>query len=484
MKSIKLKMMLLCSLLSTIIILLILVATNTLLDVVYQYNLEKGMQVKLAQIEKILTQDTLLLNKNKLNGEILDELTSLLTQGNCLDISHIDIVSDDFQYPALVFLEGLGNCELHNQKSFTSSAPKDSEAAALFRLYTVEHGYIDKLSPKGGQWLYGKVLDNGYIIILSTGITHMGQASAVIQTLVLWIAVVMIPASIIASYFFASWFTRPIRRLSTAAKEIAKGRYEIQLPVNSKDEIGDLTHDFNIMAYEVNKADQLQRDLISSISHDLRTPLTLVKGYAETIRDLSGDNKPKRDSQLNIIINETDRLSALVNSVLQLGKISSGVQKPKLECFDILDLADQLLNRYGDNAKKQGYSIELVLPNTNMNNELLVMADASLIERVFHNLISNAISHIGSDNKVIVQLTDMGDNVLVEVIDHGNGIAKDEIPKIFDRYYRARQNNGKVGTGLGLSIVKAILQSHNFNFGVNSIVSQGASFWFYVKKYK
>ncbi|MEG2770144.1 MAG: HAMP domain-containing sensor histidine kinase [Oscillospiraceae bacterium] len=475
MKSVKLKMMLLCSLLCMAILGTLLFCVNRFMEPVYHKILQKDMQVKLEKMEDIILNEPLLTPNNELRQEPINQLKALMSEGNCLDISHSSIIANTLTYRPVVFLEGLGNCELHTQKSFTSSAPSDGELAQFFRILVAKAGYINQLSPKGGQWIWGKTLDNGYILILSVGIAHVGQAAAVIEKLLFWIMLVLVPLSLLVSYIFASWFTKPICRLSHAAHLVANGQYEVTLPVCSRDEIGTLTQDFNHMTYEVNKSDQLQKDLISNISHDLRTPLTLMKGYAETIRDLTGDNKEKREQQLNIIIDETDRLSSLVNSVLQLGKLTSGVQKPQCVKFDICDFCEEILTRYDDICIKQNIDLQFVKPDEHMRE---IFADPEMMGRVLHNLLSNAIAHTGEDKIVILQISDVANGICVDVIDHGKGLSAEECTKVFDKYYRARQNNGTKGTGLGLSIVKAILQAHNFGFGVKSKPNEGCAFWF------
>ena len=235
-----------------------------------------------------------------------------------------------------------------------------------------------------------------------------------------------------------------------------------------------LARDFNHMASEVQHSSQMQRDLLANVSHDLRTPLTLIKGYAETVRDITGDDKAHRDEQMNIIVDETDRLTALVSSVMELSKVTSGADKCERVHFDMGQLCDEVSERYDAICAQNGWQLQLELPD----EELPVYADPNMMQRALHNLLGNAMHHIGKDGIFILRAQRCTEGVRIEVEDHGPGISADDLPYIFDRYYRSRSDAGKQGTGLGLSITKAIFQQHGFRFGVQSAIGMGTTFWF------
>ena len=228
------------------------------------------------------------------------------------------------------------------------------------------------------------------------------------------------------------------------------------------------------MTAEVKRSAQLEKDILANVSHDLRTPLTLIKGYAETVRDITGDDAEKRTEQCSIIADEADRLSALVNSVMELSKVQSGAEKPEPVQFHMDELCFEVAGRYDALCEQNHWQLQFL-----GDEPCPVSADPAMMERVLHNLLGNAFHHIGADGVVILRAAPMpGGGCRVEVTDHGPGIPPDDLPYIFDRYYRARQDSGRSGTGLGLSITKAILQQHGFAFGVNSAVGQGSTFWF------
>jgi signal transduction histidine kinase len=317
-----------------------------------------------------------------------------------------------------------------------------------------------------------------YTVIVSTDLERIGQAAQVMGAQMPFIAVVLLAVSVLGAWLFSRWFTRPINAISHAAKEIAKGNYNVRIALSPNadptDELVSLAQDFNTMAYEVGRTAELQRDLIANISHDLRTPLTLIKGYAETVRDLTGDDPTKRTQQLDVIVDETDRLSALVNSVMELSKYSSGSFKLEPIRFDLSQLCEEVADRYSNICEQNGYTLEL-----DIDSPCMVWADPESMSRVIHNLLGNAVHHVGADGWVALRVKAQPDgSTRVEVQDHGSGITAEDLPHIFDKYYRSRADAGKVGTGLGLSITKAILISHGYAFGVDSEVGKGSTFWF------
>ena len=224
---------------------------------------------------------------------------------------------------------------------------------------------------------------------------------------------------------------------------------------------------------ELSKNDALQKELIANISHDLRTPLTMIVGYGEAMRDLPGENTPEN---VQVIIDETQRLSDLVNDLLDLSKLQAGTRKPVKEVFNLTDVIRETMGRYEKLTRKDGYSIELDCGET-----VYVLADKTMVLQVIYNLINNAINYTGEDRRVTVRqaLTDEG-KVRVSVMDSGEGIPADQLPLIWDRYYKVDKvhRRAMIGTGLGLSIVKSILEQHGNAYGVESQIGKGSTFWF------
>ena len=395
--------------------------------------------------------------------------------GYCVDFS-------DSTLRCLKAYESMFPCLLHESSgSFSGEFGYNLNTRQLitFRQELFEEGSLYKIVQIGStrQMLVGQLSADGkYGIIVSTGMAQITTAAEVLRSILWPVALILLVLDLLFAMLFSRWFTRPVQQLSSGAKEIAAGNYDIQLPVVHHDEIGQLAEDFNHMATEVKRSAQLEKDILANVSHDLRTPLTLIKGYAETVRDLTGTDAEKRTEQCNIIVDETDRLSALVNSVMELSKVQSGAEKPNLIDFDMGELCFEVAGRYDALCDQNHWHLEL-----QADEAAPVRADPAMMERVLHNLLGNAFHHIGADGQVMLRVLPQADGCRVEIEDHGPGIPPEDLPYIFDRYDRARPDSGKVGTGLGLSITKAILQQHGFAFGVNSAVGQGSTFWFVMR---
>ena len=217
---------------------------------------------------------------------------------------------------------------------------------------------------------------------------------------------------------------------------------------------------------------------MANVSHDLKTPLTMIKAYAEMIRDISYKDKEKMNDHLNIIIDETDRLTILVNDILELSKMQSNADVLNIEKFDLCEVIRTILERYQIIKETEKYNFEVDIPDT-----ALIKADKKKMEQVIYNLINNAINYTGNDKKVTIRVTRHKKHYLVEIIDTGKGIKKDEIPYIWDKYYKKDKKHQRnvISTGLGLSIVKQILEQHEFEYGVNSVLKKGSTFYFKVK---
>ncbi len=417
-----------------------------------------------------------------LNTDFWSELNDSLGKSG-VDLSNYCIDISDTTLRSVNSMENLHPCLLHNatgsQFGDEGGLPSQRDTADVIRLrkQCFADGILYTTIGNDRQMVVGRLTSDGnYCILISTSMFQVDEAGVVLRMLLPGIAALLFLVTILAAWLFSRWFTKPLTQLSKAANAMAEGNYDVRVPVARQDELGMLSQDFNHMAGEVQRSAQLQRDLLANVSHDLRTPLTLIKGYAETVRDLTGDDKTKRNEQMNIVIDETDRLSGLVNSVMELSKVSSGTEKCEPVRFDMAQLCEEVAERYEGVCARDGLHLQLEVPD---DRALNVWADPAMMERVLHNLLGNAMHHIGADGVFILRAFAAPEGgVQVEVEDHGPGIAQEDLPYIFDRYYRSRSDAGKVGTGLGLSITKAIFQQHGARFGVRSAVGSGTTFWF------
>ena len=413
------------------------------------------------------------------NSQFFNQLSSEIYENGGMSSFCVDI--SDVTLRQIFKVENLSYCNLHRTRPTdeNSELPSYSTARAMRQLCRETGSCVRKINPPTPsgtvELMVGRTTSDGsYTVLVTTSLMHVSEAGEVMSTVLPLAAALIFAFSMSAAWLFSEWFTKPLRQLSGAARQVAQGDYAVQVETNRRDELGDLAQEFNHMAKEVQHAAQMQRDLLANVSHDLRTPLTLIKGYAETARDLNYDNQERRTEELNIIIDETDRLSGLVNSVMELSKYSSGTLPPQKTRFDLAELARDVLGKYTDRSVKEGFLLA-----AEGLEEAEVNADPAQMERVLPNLVSNAIAHLGSRGLVTIRLSAVQDGMLrAEVIDNGSGIPESELPHLFDRYYRARSDEGRQGNGLGLSIVKAILVAHSADFGVRSAEGVGSTFWF------
>lgn len=336
-------------------------------------------------------------------------------------------------------------------------------------------------SPAGGKtMLYARhiVPENrtGIFVFAIASLTPIGPAVEIIRSQLLIITAV----ALILGVFIARWLSMriadPIVGMGAQAKNLAEGNYDIVFDGGgSIKEVDELAEALTDTAAELKKSDGLQKDVMANVSHDLRTPLTMIKSYAEMIRDLSGDDPAKRDEHLGVIIDETDRLSNLVNDVLILSKMQAGVTELDMKIFDIQKAAESVLSTYMV-MSQEGYSFRYV----SQPGEVLIKGDEQKIKQVIANLLSNAVRYSSDTKEITLAFNIVGDKVRCSVADKGSGIAEEDLDKIWHRYERASQRGSRSnsGTGLGLSIAAEILERHNADYGVSSKQGEGSTFWF------
>lgn len=327
--------------------------------------------------------------------------------------------------------------------------------------------------------IYAIKLDDQVYAFINASLEPLDSTIEILKNQLIYVSILVLLLSFIIAYFISNKIAHPIVKINTAAKQMKKGDYDVIFPTNEGiDEINELSTTLNETKEELAKTDELRRDLMANVSHDLKTPLTMIKAYAEMVRDLTYKNKEKREKNLNTIIEETDRLNILVNDILELSKLQSQILELKYETFDIVKLIKSILKRYDILIEKEQY--QFIFENT---EPIMVNADQKKIEQVIYNLINNAINYTGTDNKVIITIEEKTDKIRINIKDTGKGIKKEEIKYIWDKYYHNKKKHKRnaYGTGLGLSIVKNILETHQFEYGVTSEKGKGTTFYFDIK---
>ena len=331
---------------------------------------------------------------------------------------------------------------------------------------------------KASRLVYATYLgnrDDGNILYMIAPLYPVESTISILRSQLLYITFITLMIASMLAIIMSTWLSLPIASITKSAVQLSNGNYNVNFNGGIFTETNELARTLNKASYEMQKTDSYQRDLIANVSHDLKTPLTMIKSYAEMINDISGDNPEKRAEHLAVIIAEADRLNKLVSDMLSASRLQSNSAELNMTKFDIVKAATEVEETFKVLNQQEGYNISF-----NKCKTAYVYGDYDKLKQVMANLISNAIKYCGKDKYVRIELKKVGRNVRFDVIDHGDGIAAEEISHVWERYYRtsANRNRNIEGTGLGLSIVKGILSLHNANYGVESEEGKGSDFWF------
>lgn len=309
-------------------------------------------------------------------------------------------------------------------------------------------------------------------LLLYTQLTPVSSTIDTLRTELIIITAVVIIGMLLLAYIISTRVSQPIIETNAAARSLARASYVRPKHADGYREIAELNNTLEKAADELGKVEQLQHELIANISHDLRTPLTMIGGYAEAMRDIPDENTPET---MQIIIDETARLSTLVNELLDFSRLQTGSAPMNPVAFDLTDEVQSIASRVGALTAKDGYRVVF-----EPAEHLTVKADVTRIGQVIYNLLGNALTYTGADKTVTVTQTVREGRAHIDITDTGKGIAPEELPLIWNRYYRTRETHRRaiIGSGLGLNIVRTILEQHRTPYGVESQVGQGTTFWF------
>ena len=283
--------------------------------------------------------------------------------------------------------------------------------------------------------MYGLKTNSNYMFIYSN-LEDISEFTLIIKRQLMYVCILGIFIAVIISIFLSSKITDPITEITKKARKLGSGNSDVEFKESGIKEIDELAETLSQAQKEMAKTDELRRDLMANVSHDLKTPLTMIKAYAEMIRDISYKDKDKMNEHLGIIVDETDRLTVLVNDILDLSKMQSNADVLKLEKFDLVSEINSIVKKYQIIKETEKYTINVEEPETAM-----IKADKKKINQVIYNLVNNAINYTGDDKKVTIRVTKHKKYYLVEIIDTGKGIKEEEIPYIWDKYYKNDKNH-------------------------------------------
>ncbi|MCI8319371.1 MAG: GHKL domain-containing protein [Lachnospiraceae bacterium] len=281
-----------------------------------------------------------------------------------------------------------------------------------------------------------------------------------------------------AGIFFLAFY-RPLSRITDAAAKYTDGYNHPALEYDHDNELGKLAASMNYLAEAVHNSEDSQRKFLSNISHDFRSPLTSIKGYVEAILD--GTIPPEmQEKYLSIVVDETERLNKLTEGLLTLNTFDDRGVYLEMTDFDLVPVIRSTADLFEGICQKKNMHIKIFF----YASSIQVHADRGKIQQVLYNLLDNAIKFSYSDSVLLIRVYGQKNRIFVSVKDHGEGIAKEHLPKIWDRFYKSDASRGrdKKGTGLGLSIVKEIIHAHGQNINVVSTQNVGTEFTFSLQR--
>ena len=312
------------------------------------------------------------------------------------------------------------------------------------------------------------------IILLTSKLTPVDVTIETVQLQLFFIAIILIVIAVFFAFYLTKILAKPLVSMNESAKQLAKGNYEVVFEGKGYKEIDELNATLNYATKELSKVENLRRELIANMSHDLRTPLTMISGYGEIMRDIPGENSPEN---AQIIIDEAKKLTTFVSDILDLSKFQANLMVLNKTKFNITREIQSMANRF-----EKFLSHEKIQIIFEFQEEIEIEGDYPKILRAIYNLLINSINYCGEDKLVIIKQEVINNQVKFSFIDHGEGIKEEDLPYIWDRYYKIDKNHkrSKIGSGIGLSIVKEILDLHGYSYGVESQVNQGSIFYFIV----
>ena len=430
-------------------------------------------------VEECATDYLICVRVFRLEGPTAHQMVSADVSGDCL-IHHISDKYMTALYNEAVMAGGLYTKRISPPALFYTH-PEAMEGGGYPNSPDKEN-FRDKLwktsLDANVNMIHVRVLTGGagetYVLMLNSELEPLNATVETLKTQFWVIAFILLWGALFLAILISNNISAPIKKMNRAAKRLAQGGYDADFRVNGYREVTELSESLTNASEQLSRNDRLQKELIANISHDLRTPLTMIVGYSEVMRDIPGENTPEN---VQVIIDETERLALLVNDLLDLSKLQAGTRLPTLEIINLTELIEATMLRYEKLTKRDGYRIEFRADAT-----VDVCADRTMLLQVIYNLINNAINYTGEDKLVRVTQTLTGDGrrIRVAVTDSGAGIPPEQIPLIWDRYYKIDKvhRRAMIGTGLGLSIVKQILEAHHTTYGVESKEGCGSTFWF------
>lgn len=381
-------------------------------------------------------------------------------------------------YP-LNWVEALFKPKIMDEDTFDEFFGEIALGKEKYQVYTVKFPNLENPTLLYAGYL-GTDGESSYFIKIKTSLEPVDSTTDILKQMLLMVSVLSLILALNLSYFISKRLSKPLVNMSKTAKKLGHGNYDVSFRKGDYTEIDDLADTLNYATNELTKTIEVRKDLIANVSHDLKTPLTVIKSYGEMIRDISGNNEKMRNEHIETIIRESDHLTDLVNDLLDLSKLESNLESINFIPIDLGILAKNIVERFEIQKERDGYYF-----NFEIEGNTVVLGDGKKIQQVMYNLINNAINYSKDKKTIDIKICNIDGKVRFDCIDMGVGIKEEDLNNVWERFYRVRDNHTRptVGTGLGLYIVKSILELHGFTYGVNSKIGEGSDFYFIADEY-
>ena len=445
---------------------IVLIFLGSIITILFNKNYHS---TKLSNLEKqmVIIENSINNYLNQQDGSY-SQLKEIIKMA-CISTNTEAIITDRLGYVYLVNGEDYQDLMYSKIKLNTESLSSNIE-------FKKEVFKVDNVSIKGYvKAIYEDGEIDGYMIMVM-----QNESERNFNMFIIWITVIIeiIISAIVIKIVTNQIIIRPIDNINNVAKRLAKGEVEKRVVVNCNNEIGELAESFNIMAECLEKSDTKRREFISNVSHELRSPITSIKGFIGGILD-GVIPRDRENYYLKIVYDEVDRLARLVNDLLDMSAMESGKFNLAITEFDINQVISLCILNLEHKIQEKGLNVKA----TFHNNRAYVLGDRDRIIQVVTNIIENSIKYSNDDGEIKIDVYSKGEKVYVDIFNSGECIEEKELNKIWDRFYKSdKSRTNKLSTGLGLPIVRSILSQHNEDIWVKNIEGKGVSFIFTLKK--
>ena len=382
--------------------------------------------------------------------------------------------NENYSYTGACTLRGIDNNTIN---AIAAEVDEEDNKEKLFDNFRYQRHFMDR--PED-VYIFAKMIsydDERILIMVSSGITPLNTTISTIKSQYLLIMAIILAMTLVLALIISRYIISPIKQINNESRNLSKGAYDRYSVTTNSKEFDELNKTLEKANEDILKAEKAKKELLGNVSHDLRTPLTMIVGYGEMIRDLPEENTPEN---INVIIDEAKRLSTLVDDLVDISKIDAIKLELHKTTIDIRQLLESVMRQYEKYCETQGIDLSL-----DCKAEGSFEADEGRIRQVLYNFINNSLNYNSKkEQKIIIGSEKLEDGIRIFVYDNGDGIDRQDLNNIWDRYYKVDKEHKRhhIGSGIGLSLAKQLIEAHGMECGVESLKGEYSKFYFDVKQ--